>query len=139
MDRVIVTRKLDSLQRCLGRISTKRPQTVEALETDLDLQDVLVLNLTRAVQICVDLGTHLLADEPVAPPNTMGETFDRLAEAGIIQPALALRMKKAVGFRNVAVHAYDAVDWHIVFAITTRDLTDFRDFARVVANSIDGV
>lgn len=138
MDPLIVARKLDSLQRCLARIASKRPQTVEALEADLDLQDVLVLNLTRAVQICVDLGAHLLADETLAPPNTMGETFDRLAEAGIIQATLALHMKKAVGFRNIAVHAYDAVDWRIVFAITAQDLADFRDFARVVAGRIDG-
>jgi hypothetical protein len=24
------------------------------------------------------------------------------------------RMKKAVGFRNIVIHNYDAIDWHIV-------------------------
>jgi uncharacterized protein YutE (UPF0331/DUF86 family) len=133
MDRLIVERKLDSLQRCLARIASKRPQTVAQLSADIDLQDVLVLNLSRAVQICVDLAAHLLADAPVPPPNTMGETFERLAQAGVIQAGLALRMKKAVGFRNIAVHAYDAIDWNIVFAIVTGHLEDFREFARAVA------
>lgn len=137
MDRLIVERKLDSLQRCLARIATKRPQSAAALKADLDLQDVLVLNLSRAVQVCVDLATHLIVDLPLQPPSTMGEAFDRLATAGVLDDALALRMKKAVGFRNIAVHAYESIDWDIVFAIATSHLQDFRDFARVVASRLD--
>lgn len=82
MDRLIVERKLDSLQRCLARIVSKRPDTAEALKADMDLQDVLVLNLSRAVQICVDLAAHLISDLSLPPPDTMGEAFDRLAEGG---------------------------------------------------------
>lgn len=137
MDRLIVERKLDSLQRCLARIATKRPQSAAVLKADFDLQDVLVLNLSRAVQVCVDLATHLIVDLPLQPPSTMGEAFDRLATAGVLDDALALRMKKAVGFRNIAVHAYEDIDWDIVFAIATSHLQDFRDFARVVASRLD--
>ena len=132
MDRLIVERKLDALQRCVARVALKRPPSVQALESDFDAQDVLVLNLSRAVQVCVDLGAHLLADLALPPPDTMGETFDRLAQAELIDAALAARMKKAVGFRNIAVHAYDSIDWHIVFAIASGHLTDFRDFAAAV-------
>ena len=137
MDRLIVGRKLDSLQRCLARIATKRPASEQALEQDVDLQDVLVLNLSRAVQICVDLASHLLADLDLPPPNTMGEAFDRLAEAGTIDRELALRMKQAVGFRNIAVHAYEAIDWQIVFAIATRGQQDLHAFAQIIAGVVD--
>ena len=133
MDRLIIARKLDSLQRCLARIAAKRPQTVAALEKDIDLQDILVLNLSRAVQICVDLASHLLADVDLPPPNTMGEAFDRLTQAGIIDADLALQMKKAVGFRNIAVHAYDAINWQIVFAIATQGQREIERFAQAVA------
>lgn len=50
MDRAVVERKLESLRRYLERIASKRPASFAALESDLDLQDVLVLNLSRAVQ-----------------------------------------------------------------------------------------
>jgi len=133
MDRLIVERKLDSLRRCLARIAVKRPASVAVLEADVDLQDVLVLNISRAVQICVDLASHLLADLDVPPPNTMGEAFDRLAQAAIIDADLALRMKKAVGFRNIAVHAYDAINWQIVLAIATQGTHDLDRFAKAVA------
>ena len=50
----------------------------------------------------------------VPPPDTMGQTFDRLEQVGVLTASLALNLKKAVGFRNIAVHNYDAINWHIV-------------------------
>ena len=61
MDRVILTEKLESLRRCLQRIEAKTPGDVESLRGDPDLQDILVLNLTRAVQVCVDIGSLVYA------------------------------------------------------------------------------
>ena len=137
MDRLTRARTPDALRHCLERIASKRPASVAALERDADLQDVLTLNLSRAVQICVDIGAHVLVEQAQRPPNTMGETFDGLAQAGVIDAALALRMKKAVGFRNVAVHAYERIDWQIVYMIATRDQDDFRHFAAAVAQWLD--
>ena len=41
-------------------------------------------------------------------------------------------MKKAVGFRNIAVHNYQEIDWEIVFNICHHKLDDFRTFAQVI-------
>jgi uncharacterized protein YutE (UPF0331/DUF86 family) len=130
MDRLIVERKLDSLRRCLARVRSKTPPDVTTLAVDLDLQDVLVLNLSRAVQICVDLATHVLSGLDQPPPDTMGQSFELLAQAKILDPALATRLLKAVGFRNLAVHNYAAIDWAIVHAIATRHLGNFDEFAK---------
>jgi len=92
-----------------------------------------VLNLTRAVQLCVDLGAHLIAETELPAPETMGQTFDLLSQAGVLEHDLAERMKRAVGFRNLAVHQYQAIDWAIVHAICVRHLQDFRAFAQAVA------
>ena len=100
---------------------------------DPDLQDVLVLNITRAVQLCVDLAAHLLAAQSLPAPKSMGEAFAQLEEIGLIDSDLALALRKVVGFRNVAVHAYDTLDLQIVHAIATRGLRDLERFAAVVA------
>ena len=100
MDHQIVAEKLESLRRCVRRIEEKRPSTPEALLGDYDLQDILVLNLSRAVQLCVDIAAHLISDLEIPLPNTMGNTFDSLAQAGLLETRLAARLKKAVGFRN---------------------------------------
>ncbi|MBL8252274.1 MAG: DUF86 domain-containing protein [Candidatus Competibacter sp.] len=133
MDRVLIEQKLESLRRCVARVAAKCPAGIETLASDADLQDIVVLNLTRAVQLCVDLGAHLIAETELPAPETMGQTFDLLSQAGVLEHDLAERMKRAVGFRNLAVHQYQAIDWAIVHAICVRHLQDFRAFAQAVA------
>lgn len=87
MDRLIVARKLDSLRRCLDRVRERCPADVETLAHDPDLQDIVVLNLSRAVQICVDLALHTLSSQSQPVPDTMGQAFDQLADAGMYLPS----------------------------------------------------
>ena len=128
----VILEKLDSLQRCVARIRQKTPASADALLSDLDLQDIVALNLERAIQTCVDVAARFLAQANVPPPDTMAEGFDELFRLGILPEALAGRMKKAVGFRNIAVHAYRRIDWNVVYALITTRLGDFADFASSV-------
>ncbi|MEO7623747.1 MAG: HepT-like ribonuclease domain-containing protein, partial [Gallionella sp.] len=82
MDREVVEQKLESLRHCLRRIETKCPMDAAMLVSDMDIQDIVSLNLSRAVQISVDIGAHLIAGMEVPPPDTMGQTFDLLAQQG---------------------------------------------------------
>jgi len=132
MDWSVIDQKLESLRRSLHRVGEKCPENAGALAKDYDAQDIIALNLTRAIQICVDIGAHFLAATELPPPDTMGQTFDLLSEAGMINVDLAGRMKKAVGFRNLAVHNYDAINWEIVYAIARFRLADFEEFAKAV-------
>lgn len=137
MDREVVEQKLESLRRCLRRIETKCPAEAVTLMTDIDLQDIVALNLSRAVQICVDIGAHLIAGMEVPPPDTMGQTFDLLAQESVLNNQLASSLKKAVGFCNIAVHSYENINWEIVHSIVKHHLADFSEFAKVVAISLE--
>ncbi len=66
----------------------------------------------------------------------MADNFAILQEANVITPALAERMMKTVGFRNIAVHSYQTIDWNIVYQICTRHLDDFRQFAKAIAQQL---
>lgn len=136
MDAVIVSEKLESLRRCVMRVQDKTPASLDGLVQDPDAQDILVLNLTRAIQLCVDIGSHLISQSDAAAPATMGGVFETLRKLGIIEPKTCEVMTRAVGFRNVAVHNYTIINWTIVHAICTDSLDDFRRFAKeIVANT----
>ena len=137
MDREVVEQKLESLRRCLMRIETKCPTEAATLAADIDLQDIVSLNLSRAVQISVDIGAHLIAGMEVSPPDTMGQTFDLLAQESVLNSELANSLKKAVGFRNIAVHNYESINWEIVHSIVKFHLKDFSEFAKVVATRLE--
>ena len=137
MDREVVDQKLESLRRCLLRIESKCPADALVLAADVDLQDILALNLSRAVQISVDIGAHLIASMDVPPPGTMGQTFDLLAQEGVLSSELASGLKKSVGFRNIAVHNYDSINWLIVYNIVKNHLGEFSEFAKAIVDWLE--
>ena len=132
MDSDVVTAKLESLRRCIERVRTRTPTSVEDLSTDHDAQDIICLNLERAVQACVDVAAHIVSDSECAVPDTMAGTFDALERQGILPRELAERMRRAVGFRNISVHAYQTLDWAIVHSIVATRLGDFVEFGRAI-------
>jgi len=133
MDQLILAQKLESLRRCIKRVGEKTPSRIDFLVQDPDIQDILVLNLTRAVQLCVDIGSHVISETEELAPTTMGDVFSALERLAVITPATCIAMKKAVGFRNIAVHNYQVIDWEIVYAISKNFLLDFRRFAKEIA------
>jgi uncharacterized protein YutE (UPF0331/DUF86 family) len=137
MDREVVEQKLESLRRYLQRLENKCPSSPEILAADLDLQDIIALNLSRAVQISVDIGAHLITGMDAPPPGTMGQTFDILAKEGFLDNEVATNLKKAVGFRNIAVHNYERINWLIVHSIVKYHLIDFVQFAKLVTKKLD--
>ncbi len=129
MDASLIAQKLDSLRRCLNRVQSRCPATAELLSQDIDAQDVVVLNLSRAVSLCTDIALHVLSSREQPVPQTMGQAFEQLAALGMITEATNLNVRKAVGFRNMAVHSYDQIDWAIVFSIASSELSDLKKFA----------
>ncbi len=137
MDREVISAKLEALRRCVQRIKDKTPASAAVLLEDYDLQDIICINLERSVQTCVDLASHIIAESDLPAPGSMSEAFERLRQLKLIPDELAARLTKAVGFRNVAVHAYREMDWEIVYGIITTRLADFVDFARAVARAAE--
>ena len=133
MDQLILAEKIESLRRCIQRIEDKKPDNINLLVQSLDLQDILVINLTRAVQLCVDIGSHIISTANKPSPQTMGEVFTTLNELHIITSDTCEHLKKSIGFRNIAVHNYEAINWEIVYAICQNSLQDFRRFAQEVS------
>ncbi len=125
MDRDVINRKLESLRRCIARIESKRPIRPDVLRVNDDLQDIIALNLERAVQTCVDIAAHVISQTELPVPSTMGEGFARLAELRFILPQVATSLQKAVALRNILVHNYTNINWDIVANILTSHLTDF--------------
>jgi uncharacterized protein YutE (UPF0331/DUF86 family) len=127
-NQTLVLEKLDTIVRCIERIRDKTPGSLADLNANIDNQDIIVLNLERAIQACVDIASHIVAYTNLPIPNTMAESFERLASANIISSSTALRMKKAVGLRDILVHEYQKVDWTILWEVVTNHSSDFHSF-----------
>jgi hypothetical protein len=68
-------------------------------------------------------------------PQQTREAFDLLQEARMLDAALADRLRKMVGFRNVAIHDYRKLNLEIVRRIVVDHLGGFLAFASVLLRS----
>jgi uncharacterized protein YutE (UPF0331/DUF86 family) len=129
MDNSVIQSKLISLKRCIERVESKIPASISGLSNSYDLQDIITLNLQRAIQISVDIAAHIVSEIDSTVPATMAQSFEILYEQKVISSQVAERMKKSIGFRNIAVHEYTSLDWEVVYNVVTTRLHDFRDYA----------
>lgn len=65
-------------------------------------------------------------------PQETREAFDMLEHAGVIDAVLAARLRKMVGFRNIAIHEYQGLDLAIVRSIIVDRLDDFLAFSQIL-------
>ena len=127
-DRDVVLAKVATIRKCLDRIRDVTDLDAEKLE-DINRQDIFVLNLQRAVQACIDLASHAVAAEALGLPEKVRDNFSILREKGVVDPELASKMEKMTGFRNIAVHNYQALDLDILKSILLNNLKDLEDFS----------
>ena len=133
VDRDVVTAKIATIDRCLQRISDTRGER-RAFLLPIEIDDIVVLNLQRAVQATIDLATHVVAAEGYGLSDSVAAFFTVLEGRGIVEHPLAERLRKMAGFRNIAVHDYQALDPAIVESIVSRHLDDLRLFAVRIAD-----
>jgi len=75
MNSIVIASKLESLRRCLDRIKSKKPESLDRLLGDIDMQDIIALNLERSIQLCVDIANHILSTLDDSPAMSMAESF----------------------------------------------------------------
>jgi uncharacterized protein YutE (UPF0331/DUF86 family) len=129
VDRDVVLAKVAAVDRYLGRIEDVRRR---GDLRPIDAQDVVELNLQRAVQAAIDLAAHVVASQGWGLVDHVGAAFDLLRDHGVIDGELAALMRRMVGFRNIAVHEYQTVDPEVVERIVEDHLDDLRRLCRLV-------
>jgi uncharacterized protein YutE (UPF0331/DUF86 family) len=136
VDETVAAAKIAAIRDAVDRIRATLPETVRAFEEDRTAREVVILNLFVALQECVSLATHWLADAGQRVPASYREIFLALAESGVIPAELARRL--ATAFRNLVAHQYGVVGPARVHAMATTGLDDLLEFCSVVSRRISG-
>jgi uncharacterized protein YutE (UPF0331/DUF86 family) len=132
----VVLNKAAIIERCVARVREEHAGDARNLTHNLTRQDSIILNLQRACEAAIDLAMHLVRERRLGIPQESRDAFDFLLQAGLIEAGLAGRLKRMVGFRNVAVHDYRKLDLQIVQKIVTHHLDDFLEFTKTILRAI---
>ena len=125
----VLLNKTATIERCLRRIRDEYGGDASNLTDDLTRQDAIILNVQRACQAAIDLSMHLARARGLGAPQDSRDGFRLLIEADLLDASLGERLMRMVGFRNIAIHDYQAINLDIVRAVIEKHLVDFEHFA----------
>lgn len=137
VERETVRSLLETIERRLGRLRRASETSLEAYLDDSDLQDVVERNFELAIQACLDLGLHVLADSAAPLPSTNREVFRRLESEGAIAADLAERLGDMAGFRNLLAHEYASLIPELVHGHLDR-LDDIEQYVARMLEHLEG-
>lgn len=127
MDNDVIYNKMETIERCIKRINEVYEGNFENL-SDYTKQDSIVLNIQRSCQASIDLAMHIVSEKKLGIPQNSRDAFEVLNSNKIIDNELTSKLKAMIGFRNIAVHDYKAVNLDIVREIIEKNINDFREF-----------
>jgi uncharacterized protein YutE (UPF0331/DUF86 family) len=128
----VLINKAASIERCVFRAREEYARDPATFASDFTRQDAAILNIQRACEAALDMGQHLIRREKLGVPQSARDVFALLAQGGWIDALLADKLKRMVGFRNIAVHNYQALQLPITVSIITAHLDEFLQYSHAV-------
>ena len=123
--------EIDALRR-LARLDAG-----ELLRDD-DLLAAVKYRFIVAIEVCIDVGRHVVASEGLRAPLDYADAFAVLADAGLLDPAIAAELRDTARFRNLLVHGYAKVDDTRVVEILRDRVDDLAAFRTALARAAGG-
>lgn len=120
----VLLNKAATIERSVARAREEYQRDPASFATDDTRQDAAILNIQRACEATLDMGQHLIRRERLGLPQSARDVFTLLAQAGWIPNDLADALKRMIGFRNIAVHDYQALQLPITIAVITKHLDE---------------
>lgn len=131
-----VRRLLDRL-----RLETDRLRRLADLPAEELLNNEIALGSAQfrfllAIEVCVDIGRHIIAAEGLSAADTYADVFTSLSEAGIIAAGQVESLRAMARFRNRLVHLYDETDDAEIVKALQHDLGDLDIFRQQIAEFV---
>ena len=104
-------------------------------EKDYDKQDIIILNLQRACEQTLDIANHMIRIKKLGWPRDTADSFRLLGKAGIINTELEKKLIGMVGFKNIVIHEYQKIDYHLVEDVIKKHADDLITFAGIMLAS----
>ena len=128
----VLINKAATIERCVARVREEYQADPDGFSNNFTRQDAAILNIQRACEAALDMGQHLIRREKLGVPQSARDVFVLLAQGGWIDVGLADSLKRMVGFRNIAVHDYQALQIPITVNVITLHLDEFLNYSAAI-------
>ena len=126
-----ISEKAAEIRRYLRELAAIRPQSLDEYLSDLKAKAACERYMEKITEAAADLALLVIRERSLRLPENDKESFDVLAQAGIIPQELAHQLKEAKGMRNVIAHQYGR-DTLLFRAVAEELPHDIRQFLQAV-------
>jgi uncharacterized protein YutE (UPF0331/DUF86 family) len=122
------------LRKSVQRLSALSQLSEREFVSDPDKIGSAKYHLIVAIEVCIDICTHLISRNGYRVPENYADTFAVMSEVGALDSAFSEELMKMAKFRNRLVHLYWQVDNKQVYEILVNRRSDFKRFLDCMAS-----
>jgi len=130
----LIAAKLSRLSEYLGYLKALKGSPLRVFKEDFKERGALERYLHLAIEVVIDIGNEIISARQLRRPDQYRDIPMILAESGVIPESLAVEVAKMIGFRNLLVHGYAALDLELEYRFLETRLHDFEDYMKHVAD-----
>jgi len=116
-----ILKTIDELENYLAKLTKSQKYSLADFKQDWHIYYSVERLLQLSIESIIEIGEMVIGLAKLKKPEIYRETFDILAEAGIINLTLALKLQRLTEFRNKLVHAYSTLPLERIYQIYTKD------------------
>ncbi len=124
----VIKQRLNQLSTSLNKTERFKEISLEEFLRDDIIQDVVEYNLFIAINMMIDIATHIVVDNNIGNPETLGEAFSILNKEKYLNDDETKIYRNMVGLRNILSHEYLKIDKKIIYGILKNNLVDIKKF-----------
>jgi len=128
VDIEVIKQRLNQLSTSINKIERFKEISLEEFLKDDIIQDVVEYNLFIAINMMIDIATHIVVDNNMGSPETLGEAFNILNKEKYLNDEETKVYRNMVGLRNILSHQYINIDKKIIYSILKNNLIDIKKF-----------
>lgn len=140
INKTLILEKFNSIKPFLPVLRDIRQTEFKNLEDSVELQLQAERIFEIVSQMILDVCTHITAHMEFKPTNSYSDCISRLRENNILTKDLAQIIIQMVKMRNLIVHQYAKINYHILYnAIQTieDDVEKYKDQILSWINTLD--
>jgi len=135
-DPVLIAKRLSKLREYVELLRILSGHTREEFINDPFVIGNVERYLQLAIQIVLDIGNHIVADDRLGPVEEYRDAIRLLGQSSYLDPDLTRRLIPMAGLRNILVHDYLEIDRGRLHALLQDSLEDFELFATQIGRHL---
>ena len=137
VDKDVIMAKLSKLKQYLNYLRELRRSNFEDFMGDFKITGAVERYLQVSIECMIDVGNEIISSLQLQRPERYRDIPYILARSGVISERFADTMASMIGFRNLLVHDYAAINLKLVYEFLQTKLTDFEEFIRQIVEWLE--